>query len=262
MQNPIRSQLFVRQSETDIPVRVPVYARIQHEVRQGILSGTYAPGDRIPSETELAERFETTRATVARALQELVFDGTIVRRSGAGSFVAPNAASVPLDSRRLRSFEEQAAESGEKVDYRLIDFSLASLPEVTATRLGITGVSKAYHLERLRLIKGVPLSLETRFIPEPIGERIAVGDLGTTSIHQILQVGLGLRIARIEASVRAGTATPRVAQLLGLPKGRPLLIRDHLLVGIDSRPILTGASFYTEQFRLDYTVHEAIDQDL
>ena len=166
MQNPIRSQLFVRPSETDIPVRVPVYARIQHEVRQGILSGAYAPGDRIPSETELAERFETTRATVARALQELVFDGSIVRRSGAGSFVAPNAASVPLDSRRLRSFEEQAAESGEKVEYRLIDFSLASLPEATATRLGITGVSKGYHLERLRLIKGVPLSLETRVIPE------------------------------------------------------------------------------------------------
>ena len=86
-------------------VRVPVYIRIQHELRNGIISGAYAPGDRIPSETELAQRFETTRATVARALQELVFDGTIVRRAGAGSFVAPSATSVPLESKRLRSFE-------------------------------------------------------------------------------------------------------------------------------------------------------------
>ncbi|HWK46944.1 MAG TPA: GntR family transcriptional regulator [Stellaceae bacterium] len=250
-----RPTVFARQDETDIPVRVPVYARIQHEIRRGILSGAYASGDRIPSETELAQHFQTTRATVARALQELVFDGTIVRRVGAGSFVAPGAAAVSLESKRLRSFEEQAAETGETVDYRVVDFSPVPILQAAAARLRVAPGSKAYRLERLRSIRGVPLSFETRLIPEEIGARIAVADLASRSIHHILQVGLGLTIARIEASVRAGTATPRVARLLELQKGRPLLIRDHVLVGSDDRPILSGASFYTEQFRLDYVVH-------
>jgi GntR family transcriptional regulator len=262
MQNQNKGALFVRQDGTDIAVRVPVYVRIQHELRQGILAGTYAPGDRIPSETELAQRFETTRATVARALQELVFDGTIVRRAGAGSYVAPNATSVPLESKRLRSFEEQAAETGERVDYQLVDFSLVPTPEAAAARLNLPLTAKIYRLERLRLIKGVPLSLETRLIPAELGERIVTEDLARLPIHEILQSSLGIAIARIEVSVRAGAATPRVAQLLGLQKGRPLLIRDHVLVDAADLPILTGSSFYTEQFRLDYVVNEASLQNL
>jgi GntR family transcriptional regulator len=123
---------FVFQDDVGIPVRIPVYIKIQHDIRRGILAGAYAAGDRIPSENALAERFRTTRATVARALQELVFDGTIVRRAGAGSYVAPSVAHVPLESSRLKSFEEQAAGAGEVVDYHLIDFLPVRLPAATA----------------------------------------------------------------------------------------------------------------------------------
>jgi GntR family transcriptional regulator len=248
---------LVSQGEQGIRVRVPVYLRIQHEIRRGILAGTYVAGDRIPSENELAEHFRTTRATVARALQELVFDGTIVRRVGAGSYVAPKAAHVPLESSLLKSFEEQAAETGESVDYRLVHFSQVRLPETTAARLSLTPLAKGYRLGRLRLIKGVPLSFEDRFLPAEIGSRIARTHLASRSIHDILQVDLGLAIVRIEASVRAGAATARIAELLELPKGRPLLIRDHVLIGLNDRPILAGTAFYTEQFKLDYVVHQA-----
>jgi GntR family transcriptional regulator len=234
---------------------------IQHEIRDGILSGTYGAGDRIPSETELARQFKTTRATVARALQELVFDGTIIRRAGAGSFVASGAGAVLLDAKRLRSFEEQAAETGETVEYRLVSFSLVSMPPASAGPLRAEPGSKAYHLERTRLVKGVPLSLESRFVPQAIGARITAGDLERRSMHHILEAGLGHKIVRIEVSVRAGTATSRIARLLEIRKGRPLLIRDHLLVDRQDRPIVHGASFYTEQFRLDYIVHDSADRD-
>jgi GntR family transcriptional regulator len=251
---------FVQQHRPNVPVHVPLYVCIQHEIRSGILSGTYGAGDRIPSESELARQFKTTRATVARALQELVFDGTIIRRVGAGSFVASGAGAVQLDPKRLRSFEEQAAETGETVEYRLVSFSLVSIPPASVGPLRAEPGSKSYHLERLRLVKGVPLSLESRFIPQTIGAGIAVGDLGQRSMHYILESGLGHKIVRIEASVRAATATSRIARLLEIPKGRPLLIRDHLLVDRQDQPIVHGTSFYTEQFRLNYVVHESADR--
>lgn len=247
---------FVFQDGVGIPVRIPVYIKIQHDIRRGIIAGAYVAGDRIPSENALAERFCTTRATVARALQELVFDGTIVRRAGAGSYVAPSVTHVPLESSRLKSFEEQAAGAGEIVDYHLIDFLPVRLPAATAARLHIAAHAQGFRLKRVRLIKGVPLSFEDRFLPVDIGTRIRAEDLANRSIHEILQVDLGLTITRIEASVRAGTATARISELLKLPKGRPLLIRDHVLVGRDDRPILVGASFYTEQFKFDYVVHQ------
>ncbi len=233
---------------------MPVYVRIQQQIRDGIASGSYKPGDRIPSEPALAVRFGTTRATVARALHELVFDGTIIRRAGSGSFVSSRTVSVALDSRRLRSFEEQAAERGETVSYRLITFREEAMPAEAAAGLGVAQDTPAYHLERVRLIRGVPQSLESRFIPLEIGRRLAAADVARRPIHQILEVSLGLQIARIEVTVLAGTATARVGSLLGIGRGRPLLLRDHVLVGLDERPILAGRSYYTAQFRLQYVV--------
>jgi GntR family transcriptional regulator len=237
-------------------IRVPVYARIQQDIRDGVTSGVYAPGGRIPSEPELAKRFGTTRATVAHALQELVFDGTIVRRAGSGSFVAQRAPSVALDARRLRSFEEQAAETGETVSYRMVSFRQETATPDAAAGLGVGPASSIYHLERVRLINGVPLSLESRMIPVEIGGRLAADDLACRSIHDILEKGLGLRIIRIQASVLPGIATARVGRLLEIARGRPLLIRDHVLIGLEGRPLIVGRSLYTEHFRIQYVVHE------
>ncbi len=233
---------------------MPVYVRIQQQIREGIASGSYKPGDRIPSEPALAAHFGTTRATVARALQELVFDGTIIRRAGSGSFVASRTPSVALDSRRLRSFEEQAAERGETVSYRLITFREETLPASIAAGLRVPPDTPVYHLERVRLIRDVPQSLESRFIPLEVGRRLTTADVARRSIHQILEGSLNMQIARIEVSVLAGTATARVGSLLGIGRGRPLLLRDHVLVSLDERPILAGRSYYTAQFRLQYVV--------
>ena len=62
-------------------------ALIREFVRSGILEGRYKPGQQIPSETVLSQRFETTRATVGKALRDLEHEGLIVRRRGSGSFV-------------------------------------------------------------------------------------------------------------------------------------------------------------------------------
>lgn len=67
--------------------RIPKYRRIIDELRQEILNGRWTTGQRLPSEIELTRRFETSRLTVNRALQELQRGGLIDRRVGAGSFV-------------------------------------------------------------------------------------------------------------------------------------------------------------------------------
>ena len=66
----------------------PIYARIQAHIRGGIASGGFRPGERLPSETQLAAQFGTTRSTVVHALQKLVFDGVVVRRAGSGTYVS------------------------------------------------------------------------------------------------------------------------------------------------------------------------------
>src|SRR5579875_154929 len=98
----------------------PIYLQIQDGLRRRISSGELKAGDRVPSDTELAEAFRTTRATVRQALSRLVFEGLIVRQVGRGSFVAPRSSiASPIDTDNVRSFEEQVGLSGRQVTYRL-----------------------------------------------------------------------------------------------------------------------------------------------
>ncbi|MFK3647528.1 PLP-dependent aminotransferase family protein [Lysobacter enzymogenes] len=83
----------------------PAYARISERIRTAILSGALAPNARLPSGRTLARDLGVSRNTVDWALDQLVADGYIVRRRGAGSFVAaqlPERDATPLRPERSR----------------------------------------------------------------------------------------------------------------------------------------------------------------
>lgn len=74
-----------------------LYKRVYEALREAITQGTYAVGDRLPSEAELSTQFEVSPITVKRALELLRTDGMIMRRPRIGTVVTsatPNAATV------------------------------------------------------------------------------------------------------------------------------------------------------------------------
>ncbi|HJC57759.1 MAG TPA: substrate-binding domain-containing protein [Candidatus Eisenbergiella intestinipullorum] len=66
----------------------PLYEMIYREILGGIEDGSYGPGDRIPSEKELSEKYRVSRITSKKALEMLAEEGKIIRMAGKGSFVA------------------------------------------------------------------------------------------------------------------------------------------------------------------------------
>src|SRR5258706_11423096 len=65
----------------------PKHAQICDEIRRAITSGRYQEGQRLPTEAQLVEQYDTSRPTVARALRDLQYEGLIARRAGSGTFV-------------------------------------------------------------------------------------------------------------------------------------------------------------------------------
>jgi len=232
----------------------PIYVKIRDYVRNGIESGDFEPGQRLPSEKELSARFETTRATVSRALQELVFEGVIERRPGSGSFVRQRDLTIPFETTRIRSFDEQVAESGERISYRLLGFGETTDSRASAA-LG-PGAVPIYLLERLRLGNAEPLSLERRFIPAHIGDQLTVNALNTLSIHRILAEVIGKPVAAIEGIIRVGLAGLRIGGLLEIPSSAPVLIRDYTLMDAEGQPLVFGESFYKDKFQIPYQVRQ------
>jgi GntR family transcriptional regulator len=235
---------------------MPIYARIEQHLRDDIAAGRLQVGDRIPSEPELARDFATTRSTVAKALQQLVFEGVIIRRAGSGSYVAPRSLSAPIELSRVRSFEEQLAAKGAEIDYALIGISEREPTENETEILHLNAGDRVHALDRLRLVGGKKVSVERRVFSAELGRLVTVEMLQSMSIHRILDERFRLAVHRVEGRIRAGLAHGEIAQYLEIEPGRPLLIRDYVLFSIDRRPLVCGESFYLEEFQIDYVVQQ------
>ncbi|MEW5422937.1 GntR family transcriptional regulator [Amorphus sp. 3PC139-8] len=234
----------------------PLYARIQASIREGIKAGTYEPGDKLPSEMELARRFDTTRSTVVKALQQLTFDGTIVKEAGRGSFVAPRVLKVRQEPSRIRSFEEQVEELGASVEHRLVSFTRIPAPKDIAAQLGLDEGTEIYNLVRLRLVQDVPAVLENRYMPLDVGARMSVDAISSQSMYAILATEVGRPVARIDGVIRAAGAVEASARHLAIPAGTPILVREYVLRDAAGQALVCGTATFREQFQISYSVEE------
>ncbi|MGN6695780.1 MAG: PLP-dependent aminotransferase family protein [Aquihabitans sp.] len=112
----------------------PLYRRLERALAGAVERGDLAPGRRLPSERALAPAIAVSRGVVVAAYDQLVEQGTVIRRSGSGTFVAvPAGGALPPGregSRLVRRFVDRSQ------DRPVIDLSIS----VLATPLGVPTV--------------------------------------------------------------------------------------------------------------------------
>jgi GntR family transcriptional regulator len=237
----------------------PLYVQIQRRIRNGIAAGAHGAGDKLPSESELASEFRTTRTTVRHALSQLVFEGLIVRHVGRGSFVSDRAViRSPIDSRRCLTFEEQVALLGLTVTYRSFTFEMIAAPRPVAARLRIDPAAEIFRLERLRIIDQRPVCVELRYLPREIGRQVTGEMLAQLPAHKFVSEILGERIPTIVVSITAEIARGRVAELLEVPEGTALVIRDNTHHDKSGAPVLCGRSSFPGDVCTDYVLGQEL----
>lgn len=230
----------------------PIYRQIQEFIRGGIAAGQFTPGDRLPSEFELARRFGTTRATVARAFQELGFEGLVTRRVGSGTYVAERQHDR-VDTGVVGGYEERASAAGQAVSYELLEYAQVPAGPKEAALLQLQPGDPVYRMQRLRRVGG-RTAAEDRYLPGAIGQAIAPQWLASQAVQQVFREHLGLRIARIDNIVRATIATASLAQRLQVDRGAALLVREHVIFDLQDRPVLCGDTVYSSEFSIHYAL--------
>ena len=97
---------------------LPAYIRIHDQIKKEIDEGLWKIGDRLPSERDLAERFEVSRMTLRQAITLLVEEGILERRVGSGTYIASSR--VQEKMRGTTSFTEIVKSQGKKPSTKLI----------------------------------------------------------------------------------------------------------------------------------------------
>jgi len=236
---------------------VPVYLRIRNAVREAISSGAYAPGDLLPSETDLAKRYGTTRATVVHALQQLVFEGLIERKRGLGSFVAHPALGTTVDTRRVGYFEQDVYITGKALAYKVIGYGKGPVDDHVRSELRLEASEPVYRLQRLRLLDGEPIAFEMRYLPALLGSQLTPDLLSRHSLQNLLDGHIGMRIDRYVNTVRVALPPAAVARHLKIAPGRPVMVRTHTFLDARGVPLLWGETLYREEYKLHYTLETA-----
>jgi GntR family transcriptional regulator len=196
------------------------YYRLYELLFAALQDGTITPGSALPSEPELCARHGISRTTVRRALDRLEHEGRIVRRRGSGTYARTQRA-VPRFCFELHALPQTLASLQSRSTMTTLRFDPAPVPLVLRALAAELG-STAYLFQRLRRIRGEPLSLTTAYLPEPIGQRLRRSSRGAVSVMAMLR-RLGQPTTAVRYSVGAVSADADVARALDVPLGSPLL---------------------------------------
>ena len=214
----------------------PLYKEVKVRLTRALMAGEWRPGQAIPSESRLADRFQVSLGTVRKAIDELVAEKIVVRQQGRGTFVATHT-----PDRTLFYFFHIVGKDGRKEtpSTRLLSFERARADADQAARLGIARSERIYRIRNLLLLSDQPILIDdivisARCFPN-LDERTFNGREGT--IYGFYQERYGINVIRIAERLSATLAEAASARLLQMPEGAPLLRIERIAYTYDERPV-------------------------
>ena len=200
-----------------------------------------APGEPLPPERALAERFSTSRTTIRQALRELAIEGRLVRMHGRGTFAA-----LPKMAQRLQltSYTEDMRRLGLVPRSVLLSVSQVRADEELASLLDMRPRARVLRIERLRIANEEPMAIETTHLDAARFPGLAkrLGD--SVSLYALLATEYGIHLAEAEETIETVPATPREAELLDTTVGYPMLLLSRHSRDTSGRPVELAVSFY------------------
>lgn len=221
---------------------IPLYHQIKTRLLELIENGQLKPGDRVPSERELTERFGVSRMTARQALVELETQGYLVRIQGKGTFVATPKFEQPLV--RLTSFTEDMRRRGLEAGARVLSAGEAPAGRRVAQALSIEEMAPVYRLERLRLAGGEPMAVEISHLNAARFPGLLGFDIVYRSLYEILRVEYGVTLVRALQSMEAVPADARQAESLHVREGSPLMLMERVSRDQHDHPVEVTRSYY------------------
>ncbi|OLF73889.1 GntR family transcriptional regulator [Maricaulis sp. W15] len=190
----------------------PLYVQLQRNLREAVESQALAPESMLPTERVIAETLSVSRVTVRKAVENLVAEGLLTRRQGAGTFVAGR---IEKNFAKLSSFTEDMEARGRKPTSEWILRDRGSVTPDESLGLGLSPGTAVFRFHRLRMADGDPMALEYSTIPAAsIGDFNKVG----SSLYAALEAS-GHRPVRALQRLRAIPFTGEIARQLGVPDG-------------------------------------------
>ncbi|KGI86360.1 transcriptional regulator [Exiguobacterium mexicanum] len=225
----------------------PLYQQVAHKMRTFIESGTWAPGEAIPTEAQLVEEFSVSRVTVRQAVKLLQEEGLLWKRQGSGTYV--QSEKIEHNMYELKSFTEDMKREGKEVTNKVLTFTLQPPSEKVREALELEDGELVFYVRRQRFADGEPLIVEDTYLPLKLFPDLTYEVMSQSKYAYIEEIKQ-FKIADSVQEFIPVLPTKEIAEMLGVSERTPILkveLYSFLMDG--SRFEFTETYFKSEEYR-------------
>jgi len=221
---------------------VSLYKRIKIDVTRMLSSGDISPNDPLPTEKQLAARFDVSIGTVRRAMDDLVGEHIVVRQQGRGTFLAALS-----PERMLNRFWPIFRQDGVRVIpiVQTLSFEESRADAEIAEALGLRKGDPIYRIVNLLLMGGNPVILDEINLSKKIYFGMREEDLVAreTTMYGFYQSHFGINVFRVLDRLHGVVANQWSAERLGVQVNTPLLSVIRIAYAFGNKPVEFRKSF-------------------
>lgn len=210
---------------------------------------SFYPGQKIPSERVLSERFGVARMTLRHAIESLILEGKLERRPGSGTYMSNQCYSL---SARCRSFSSEMKSRGLIPRNKLLSSKIVAADKVSASKLRIPMNSKILKFSRLRFGNDIPMAYQVSAIPVSYIDTLDDSEL-EGSLEDLLQYRFGITITTSQSEISGDFGDQKISKLLEITTTTPCLVKENVEIDQKSRIIMWNRTWYNaERFKIKF----------
>lgn len=225
----------------------PLYKQIKDLLVHSLHEGEWKPGENIPSELDLAARFQVSQGTVRKAIDELAAENLLIRRQGKGTFVATHhEAQVRYRFLRLKSDSEENAARAQSV---YLQCGRQRAPQDVARVLMLRGSDSVIYIRRIMSFGTVPTVLDEIWLPGDAFKGLTIEKLQALNgpLYGFFETEFGVNMVRADEKLKAVACDTETAGLLKVESGTPLLQVNRVSYTYGDRPMEIRRGLYVTE---------------
>ena len=221
-----------------------------------IVSKQFSPGEKLPSENELASRYGVPRMTVRASLIKLEERGYILSKQGKGRFLKEESMQIQLHLTGKVSFTEKMEQAGYDLETRLIGCEKIDYEEKIFSILKCRPEDNVYKVSRIRFIDGQPIAIHNSFVSEWMFPQIAAEGPGIRSMFAYYRQHGHTEFTGSKTLLSIAFPTLAEQQLLQCKSMVPLLMVENDCIDAAAGKILehTRILYRSDKFKYDITM--------
>lgn len=229
---------------------IPIYRQIADSISEMIKVDNMQKGDRLPTEQEFTTKYDVSRATVRKAIAELVEKNIVNVSPGKGTFVKNPV--IQMDFHELRGIYEILALQGLKTDTKLIGYNHVKPSKKILQDLNFPKKT-IYSIERLFYVDMQPLAFSTVYFPSEI--KFTKEDIEEKKVYELMQDELKMTLDRAEYTIKVSHADEYLNKLLKSGSSSPFLKMERTTFCTDNKPReVTVAYFCADKYEFSFNI--------